>query len=109
MSPHLMANPKLCHILEPLLDDDDGFEYHTSSHKKATATGSGPLTSKKPKAQHSLPTINDEDDEETYPRPKTHPKKNLKGQKTLKLKAKPPVESFDDSDLQFEVIKKMAS
>ena len=63
MSLHLVANPPLlknveeiededvhpkgnippknpCHILEPLLDDDDGFEYTTSSHKKATATGS---------------------------------------------------------------------
>ena len=48
------------------MDDDDGFKCHTSSHKKATATGSGPLTSTKPKAQHSLPTINDEDDEESY-------------------------------------------
>ena len=27
----------------------------------------------------------------------------------MKLKAKPPVESFDDSNSQFEVIKKMAS
>ena len=91
------------------MDDDDGFEYTTSSHKKATATGSGLLTSTKPKAQRSLPTINDEDDEETYLRPKTHPKKNLKGQKTLKLKAKPPVKSFNNSNSQFEVIKKTAS
>ena len=39
----------------------------------------GPPTSTKPKAQRSLPTIDDEDDEETYPRPKIYPKKNLKG------------------------------
>lgn len=84
------------------MDDDDGLEYT-----------SGPSTSTKPKAQRSLgqqsPTIDDEDDEETYPRPKTHPKKKLNGQKTRnsKSKAKPLVKSSDDSDSQ--VIKKTAS